>query len=158
METNTRKSQHMKHIFTTLLAIAAFTFTSFAQEHYGAKITPDGAKPASELPALMKKKKELNVKITGPVLEACKVKGCWMMVDLGNGQKMRVSFKDYAFFVPKNSGGKTAVMEGVATWQETTVKELKHYAKDAGKSQAEIDAIKEPLRELVFEAKGVIIK
>ena len=80
-----------------------------------------------------------------------------MMVDLGDGQKMRVSFKDYAFFVPKNSGGKTAVMEGVASWQETTVKELKHYAKDAGKSQEEIDAIKKPKKELVFEATGVIL-
>jgi hypothetical protein len=147
----------MKKIFTTLLVIGLFSLGALAQEHYGAKITPEGAKAATELPALMKKKKEMNIKITGQVLEACKVKGCWMMVDLGNGQKMRVSFKDYAFFVPKNSGGKTAVMEGVATWQETTVKELKHYAKDAGKSQEEIDAIKKPKKELVFEASGVIL-
>lgn len=141
-----------------LTLISLFSLAGFAQQNYGAKITQDGAKPATQLSEMMKGKKELKVKLTGKIVEVCQKKGCWMKLDLGNGQTMRITFKDYAFFVPKNSGNKTVVIEGIASWQETSVEELKHYAKDAGKSPSEIDAIKEPKRELVFEADGVIIK
>jgi hypothetical protein len=39
----------------------------------------------------------------------------------------------------------------------TSVAELKHYAEDAKKSQAEIDAIKEPQKEVRVTAKGIVI-
>ena len=87
----------------------------------------------------------------------CKKKGCWMNLDLSNNQEAFVKFKDYAFFVPLNADGSTAIISGKAYVDIVPVAELKHYAKDAGKSQAEIDAIKEPKRELVFEADGVLI-
>ncbi len=150
------EEKNMKRLFILTL-ISLLSLTGFAQQNFGAKVTKEGAKPASELSSMMKGKKEVKVKLTGKILEVCQKKGCWMKLDLGNGQTMRITFKDYAFFIPKNAAGKTVVIEGVASWQETSVEELKHYAKDAGKSQAEIDAIKEAKRELVFEADGVLI-
>jgi recombinational DNA repair ATPase RecF len=81
-----------------------------------------------------------------------------MQLDLGNGQKMRVKFKDYAFFVPKNAAGKTAIIEGVAFKETIDVATLRHYAEDAGKSKEEIAKITQPREEINFEAKGVIIK
>ena len=81
-----------------------------------------------------------------------------MDVDLGNGESMVVKFKDYGFFVPKNSSGSTAVLEGVAKVETQTVDWLKHKAEDAGKSQEEIDAITEPEVKVSFMADGVIIK
>jgi hypothetical protein len=39
----------------------------------------------------------------------------------------------------------------------TSVAELKHYAEDAKKTQAEIDAIKEPKKEVRVTAKGIVI-
>jgi hypothetical protein len=72
---------------------------------------------------------------------------------------MRVTFKDYGFFVPKEGmEGKEVVFEGVAKRKVTDVDMLKHFAEDAGKSQEEIDAITEPKVELTFVANGVIIK
>ena len=71
---------------------------------------------------------------------------------------MRVTFKDYAFFVPKDASGKTVIMDGYAYKNVTTVAELRHYAEDAGKPKEEIEKITEPESELVFEAHGVIIK
>jgi hypothetical protein len=76
----------------------------------------------------------------------------------GDGSTVRVTFKDYGFFMPKDASGRTAIVDGIAKVEVTSIGDLKEYAKDDGQSQAEIDAIKEPLRELVFEAKGVIIK
>jgi hypothetical protein len=71
---------------------------------------------------------------------------------------MRVTFKDYGFFVPKDSKGKEVVIEGIAMRKVTPVDELRHYAEDAGKSPEEVAAITEPVQELAFEAVGVLLK
>jgi hypothetical protein len=60
--------------------------------------------------------------------------------------------------MPKDASGRTAIVDGIAKVEETSVADLQEYAKDDGKSKEEIAAITEPKRELVFEAKGVIIK
>ncbi len=99
-----------------------------------------------------------NVKVTGLVEKACQAKGCWMTIDGGNGTSMRVTFKDYAFFVPKNCGGKTAVMQGRAYLDTTSVEDLRHFAQDEGVSEDSLQKITEPEIELSFEAVGVVIK
>lgn len=125
---------------------------------FGVAVTKDGAVDVKLLPEKMKNEKELFVKITGDVITACQVKGCWMTADLGNGKSMRIRFKDYGFFVPKDSGGKQFYAQGIASWSETSVAELQHYAEDAGKSKAEIEKITQPQRELVFLAEGVLLE
>ena len=70
---------------------------------------------------------------------------------------MRVTFKDYAFFMPKDLTGKRVVVEGYAYVDETPVDVLRHYAEDAGKSKEEIEKITEPKREVAYEASGVVI-
>ena len=54
--------------------------------------------------------------------------------------------------------GKTAIFEGKAYHDTTSVEMLREYAKDDGKSKAEIEKITEPEINLSFEATGVIIK
>jgi hypothetical protein len=71
--------------------------------------------------------------------------------------EMRVTFKDYAFFMPKDLAGKHVVVDGYAYVETTTVEELRHYAQDAGKSKEEINAITQPKREVSFEAAGVLV-
>ena len=86
------------------------------------------------------------------------MKGCWMTLD-GEEGDVRVTFKDYGFFVPtEGQEGKTAVIEGVAVKTVTDVATLKHYAQDAGKSAEEIAAITEPREEIALIATGVAIK
>jgi len=126
-------------------------------EYYGEKISSEGAVEAARLPARMAGKDSLNVKLVGTINSCCQKKGCWMKVDLGNDQEMRVTFKDYGFFVPLESAGRKVIMQGIARYEVTSVEDLKHFAEDAGKSQAEIDSITQPDKELVFEASGVIL-
>lgn len=125
---------------------------------YGVRVDKTDAVQVQLLPEKMKNEKELFVKITGSVAAACQVKGCWMTTDLGNGHTMRIRFKDYAFFVPKDCSGKQFYAQGVASWSETSVAELQHYAEDAGKSKEEIAQITQPKRELVFLADGVLLE
>jgi hypothetical protein len=153
-----------------ILLVAAFVFAASGQEGkgnkkgkneantFGEKITKQGAVATTEVANLIGDKEKVEVKITGKINEVCKIKGCWMTADLGNGKSMRVTFKDYGFFVPKDAGGKTFWAEGEAKTKTTSIEMLKHYAEDAGKSKEEIEAIKEPKKELVFVAKGVIVE
>lgn len=136
----------------------AGTETSAATQQFGEKITEEGAVPVEQLAALMKDTNAIAVKLSGTVSAACQTKGCWMTLKNPGGEELRVTFKDYAFFVPKDCAGKTAIVDGIARIETTSVADLKEYAKDDKKSKEEIDAITEPLNELVFEAKGVILK
>jgi len=88
----------------------------------------------------------------------CQSKGCWMDLNMGNGQTMTVRFKDYAFFVPMDATGKNAVVSGYVKVDTLSVDWLKHKASDAGKSQAHIDSITEPRVEYSFLANGVAIE
>jgi hypothetical protein len=127
-------------------------------QSFGAAITKEGAVKATDLTAQMKGKDKMDVNITGKIVSVCQVKGCWMQAELGNGKTMRIRFKDYGFFVPKDAGSKTFYAQGIASWDTTSVAELQHYAADAGKSKEEIAKITEPQVELVFLADGVIIE
>lgn len=133
--------------------IAAASF-----QYFGDTITQDGAIAADQLAIQMKGKDSLKVKLTAAITDVCQKKGCWMNLNIGNNQTMKVSFKDYAFFVPKDAAGKTTIIEGVAFTDTTSIADLKHYAEDAGKSKEEIEKITQPEINIGFEAHGVIIK
>lgn len=126
--------------------------------YFGEEISDQGISTLHQLVTILDSKGEFSGKVMGEIKEVCAMKGCWMTIELPNGENMRVTFKDYGFFVPKNSHGFPAIIEGVATRKVTDVATLKHYAEDAGKSKEEIDAITAPKQEYAFEAIGVIIR
>lgn len=98
-------------------------------------------------------------KMHGTIIQTCQKKGCWMKVVMADYDTLRVTFKDYGFFVPKTGmEGKQVVFEGLAKIEETNVETLQHYAKDGGASDEEIAAITEPKSEISFVASGVMIK
>ena len=106
----------------------------------------------------MKEDDTLNVKFKSKINGVCQKKGCWMTMDLGEEKEAFVKFKDYAFFVPMNAENQDAVISGKAFVSVETVADQKHYAKDAGKSQAAIDSITEPKITYSFMADGVLIR
>lgn len=125
---------------------------------HGEEITEEGALTAAEFLAQLQGKDSLEAKLMAPISDVCQKKGCWMMLELGNDVQMRVTFKDYGFFMPKDASGRMAFIQGVGRIDTTSVEELKHYLQDAEASQEEIDAVTEPEIEYIFEAVGVIIK
>jgi len=151
--------QTMKTIFLSiaLLFVSLISVTAQKADYYGEKIKANGAISTSEFVKQIEGKDSLAVKMKVKINEACKKKGCWMNVDLGDGQSMMVRFKDYGFFVPKDADGSDAVIEGHAFREEVSVDMLRHFAEDAGKSKEEIAAITKSEVNLSFEAFGVII-
>lgn len=91
----------------------------------------------------------------GTVAEVCTKKGCWMTLQAGNVQPVRVTFKDYGFFVPKDIAGKEVALFGEMQKEILSVEDQKHLAEDAGKSAAEIAKITKPLDEFSIVAEGV---
>jgi hypothetical protein len=94
---------------------------------------------------------------TGTVTEVCKAEGCWIKLATEKGSVL-VKMKDHAFVVPLSLSGKQVAIRGTGQIKETSVDMLKHYAEDAGKSKEEIDAIKEPKREAIIYAEGIIVQ
>ena len=124
---------------------------------FGDSIKNDQVIELASIQTEMKGESKKDMKIKGVVKEVCQEKGCWMTMTLNNGDEMRVTFKDYKIFVPKDLGGKEVVLDGFAYTDTTSVEKLRHYAKDGGKSEAEIAAITSPKVQLAFEAKGVVV-
>lgn len=99
----------------------------------------------------------VSVKFKTKIKDVCKKKGCWMALQLPGDKESFVKFKDYAFFVPLNAAGQDAVVSGKAFVSEVSVAQLRHYAKDGGKSEQEISKITEPEITYGFLADGVLI-
>lgn len=87
--------------------------------------------PKVELGALLKSPAEHDGKtiaVQGKVRKACEKKGCWMELAASDkGPGVRVTFKDYGFFVPLDSAGRTATVEGVVKVADLSEETAKHY-------------------------------
>jgi hypothetical protein len=156
----------MKKLSILALAIT-FSSLTYAQppagnanagDTYGEKVKTKGALALADVAKKLEGGSEFpEVKIKAKVAEVCAKSGCWMKLELPDGKQATVNMKDYGFFVPAAAKGKTVVIDGEAILKTTTVDELKHYAEDANKSQAEIDAITEPKKEVKIIAKGIVV-
>lgn len=132
-----------------------------AYASYGDKIDANGVKSTKQLYEAYKAMAvgdTMIAKTSAKVIEVCQSKGCWMTLDLENGEQAMVKFKDYAFFMPKDIAGKEVILNGKAFMNEVPVDEQRHYAEDAGKTKEEIAAITKPKITYSFEADGVLIK
>ncbi len=127
---------------------------------FGEKITSENFISKEEMYkkfSKLKKGDTIAVKFASNINEVCKAKGCWMKLDLGDEKESMVKFTDYGFFMPLNSDHKEVIVEGRAFVSQISVDELRHFAKDAGKSKEEIDKIIEPEFSYAFEADGVLM-
>ena len=131
--------------------------TSFDGKSFGEGVKKGDVITTSEISAKLGDKAKADMKVTGVVTLVCQKKGCFMNLAMPNGETIFVNFKDYAFFMPKDIAGKKVVIDGFAERKETSVEDLKHFAEDAKKSAEEIAKITKPKKEIVFEAKGVVV-
>ena len=97
-----------------------------------------------------------TVAVEAKVRKACEKKGCWMeLAGADNGPGVRVTFKDYGFFVPLDSAGSTAKLEGTVKVAELSPENAKHL-KDEG---ATVPMGKDgKAREVQFVALGVELR
>ena len=147
----------MKYIFFLSIGLL-FNSCETNQIHYGEIITSENIVDYSEAKKLVADQGKISTKIQGTILETCAKKGCWIRLKADN-DTLFVRFKDYGFFVPTSGvEGKTAILQGEATYETLEIEQVKHYAEDAGKSKEEIELITEQEYIFSFTATGVIIE
>ena len=92
---------------------------------YGAALEPATSVPLASLLADPKAYAEQTVTTEGKVQRACSRKGCWM--EIGSGEDAcRITFKDYAFFVPTDSAGAYAKIQGKLDTREVEAAAVQH--------------------------------
>ena len=126
---------------------------------YGAPLSNAEAIAAKTVIADPQKWNDKDVKLTGKVSGVCQKKGCWMTLTSGEPEapSVRISFKDYGFFVPKDCMGKTATVEGHLMVKTIPVAEAQHYADDAAKEGSPARKVTTPEHTLALVATGVEI-
>ena len=72
-----------------------------------------------------------KVATKGTIKQVCQKKGCFFMLSAGD-QKIRVTFKDYRFFIPTDAVGSKVQLTGTFKVKPLTEDQAKHYAEDAG--------------------------
>ncbi|MBO6586343.1 MAG: DUF4920 domain-containing protein [Gracilimonas sp.] len=113
-------------------------------------------KEVTSLVSLIESEKELSgeqVTIETEVAKVCQKKGCFFVANQ-DGYSARITFKDYGFFIPTDSQGKTVTLVGTFTVKELSEDQAKHYAEDAGE---DAEAIKGPQKEYSIVATSVMI-
>lgn len=121
---------------------------------YGAMPTLAG-EPIRLTQAVSRKQFKTPIRLVGTVTNSCKKKGCWMTIQDGD-HTVRVTFKDYGFFVPLEFTNREVVIEGILEMKEMPEEMAKHLAKDEGKSKEEIAKISGNKMELSFVATSVV--
>jgi hypothetical protein len=97
-----------------------------------------------------------SVRVEGQVRKACERKGCWMeLADGPQGAGVRVTFKDYGFFVPLDAAGSSARVEGVVQVAELSEARAQHYVSEGATVPRGADG---KAREVQLVASGVELR
>ncbi len=143
-----RKYQLLSITFFFLLACDQ----QVAYKGYGKTITQEGTANVAALINGVQTEKQA-FKIKGVVDEVCQMKGCWVTLSNDQNLSIRVTFKDYGFFVPKDISGREIILEGSASAVQLSEEEARHYAEDSGKA---FDS--SSVKEISFVADGLLVK
>ena len=105
-----------------------------SHEMFGA-VLPDHGTPLSlgDLVNDNDKYQDQEVLLATRIAKVCQKKGCFFVATEG-ATTARVSFKDYGFFIPTDSGGKDVVLLGTFSRKTVSKEEAEHYAKDLGET------------------------
>lgn len=71
------------------------------------------------------------VRVVARVAKVCQKKGCFFIAQDGSSV-MRISFKDYGFFVPTDISGKHVTFVGEVVARDVSSEEAAHFAADLG--------------------------
>jgi hypothetical protein len=102
---------------------------------FGAGFTLHTAIPARELLADPAAYAGKTVRVRGTVSDVCRKRGCWMVL-AEQGRSVRVTMKDYGFFVPTDSAGATADLEGTLIEKPADPEAEAHYAAESANPDA----------------------
>jgi hypothetical protein len=142
----------------SLVAVFVLAAPAFADDvtRRGAPVPAGTAKTIGEVLADADKLAGKTVLVDGKIRAACRRKGCWMELATGpDAPGVRVTFKDYGFFVPTDSAGMTARAAGVLEVRRVPPEEAEHLRGEGAKLPVAADG---SAREVRLIATGVELR
>ncbi len=143
-------------LFAVLLLASLASAADKEATTFGAPLTVAETTPLAEALAKPEAFAGRPIAVEAVVTKACKKKGCWMILKDG-ASEVRVTFKDYGFFVPKTLADRRARVQGVVARETLSVKDARHYLKDEGASKEAIKKVTAPVESVAFVATGVAL-
>ncbi len=129
-----------------------------AEGFYGLKFEIVDITPAYKIPEALSNANGVELVVNGSILDVCQMSGCWLEMDMMNGESIFVTFKNDSFVIPMDRIGSDVTIKGFANKESVGVEMLKRIAADEGKSEEEIAAISQPEEEYSFVASGLIFQ
>jgi hypothetical protein len=149
----------MKKLALALLTILFVATTAFAAEVItrGTAIPKDAkAVPLAAVLAKPEAYTKEPVVVEGVIAASCTNKGCWMELGTGEGeQTVRVTFKDYGFFIPLRAMGMSARAEGIAVVTTLSKADADHLEGEGATLKRNEDGT---AQEVAFIANGVELR
>ncbi len=93
-----------------------------------------------------------SVLIEAEIQQVCQKKGCFFIARDGQAVA-RVRFKDYGFFIPTDSAGKTVQLAGSLERVEVTPEQAAHFAEDLGD-----DAEAAPMADFEYQITATAVR
>ncbi|HQX56880.1 MAG TPA: DUF4920 domain-containing protein [Pyrinomonadaceae bacterium] len=170
----------MKKLIALIGLFAAFTFSAMGQESAKAATPTDKDKTEAipsdgylkrgtaignskkvSLNKLMKDPAKFTgktVRIEGVVVRSCKSEGCWAEVAENKESKsLRIKMKDHSFFIPLESAGSSARIEGTVAVKTLSKAQVDHMIEEDGAKFDNRNA-DGTVVEVSFEATGIELK
>jgi hypothetical protein len=117
------------------MASSVSSGSSSTAKAFGAPITPGPELALSEVLSKPDSFRDRAVIVSGQVRSACTRRGCWMELAPGSDPKLpgcRVTFKDYGFFVPTDSAGAQAKVQGTLGVNTLPPERVAHLESEGG--------------------------
>lgn len=169
----------IKKLLALSILTFAFSAVSFAQEKMAGEMHPTDKDKTETIPtagvlkrgtplsneakkvALAKvlaepdKYKSQNLQVEGVIVRSCKMEGCWLeLAPDAKSKSVRVNMKDHSFFVPLDSAGAKAKVQGTVAVKNLTKAQVDHMIEEDGAKFDNRNA-DGTVTEISFTATGV---
>jgi hypothetical protein len=144
-------------ILSFLFCIMVLVSCSHDEVHLGLPFTIPAEQSLNVSDALKPANYDRPVRVEGECYRVCQSEGCWLIVTDGK-EKLRVTMKNNDFAAPMDLGSKKIMLEGKVSEILSSEEDARSYAENAGKSEAETNAIVGDQRVPVLVVSALEIK
>lgn len=142
--------------FLILFAAAVYLIPASPKgQFFGEPFDTSNPKPISEVLKTEIDSVGMFAIVSGTIEAVCQEKGCWLTLKT-DSTTIRVRFKNYGFFVPKDIAGREVVLAGIIRQEKTSAAVEQHYREDAGDTTKVV--MPEYIIKTSFLASGVYLK
>ena len=106
-------------------------------KYFGEPFTVATAAKGADILAAPEQHAASPVRFTGELTQVCQKMGCWAVVRDDAGHNVRITMKDHAFGIDKDTAGRACDVEGRLVAKKVDPKQLEHYSEEGATDHPE---------------------